>query len=138
MGMFDDLRCEWPLPSHPEMQGRTFQTKDTPSQYLDPYLIDREGRLCERVCDYEDVPGEVDAFGFKRRRAVNCRWIPLSDFHGDVLFYDFERMGDRGYSDARSPMVHFRARFTDGRLTSLKEVPDPWDGAREREGAGGP
>lgn len=44
MGMFDDIKCDYPLP-WPEAQGGWFQTKDTPEQYLAKYKIDGDGQL---------------------------------------------------------------------------------------------
>lgn len=44
MGMFDDVRCFYPLP-WPEAQGGRFQSKSTPDQYLSSYKITLDGRL---------------------------------------------------------------------------------------------
>lgn len=58
MGMFDCLRCEYPLPDEAPATG--WQTRDTPNQFLQEYVITADGRLV-------DPNGET-----------------LSDFHGDV------------------------------------------------------
>jgi hypothetical protein len=44
MGMFDDIRCEMPLPEWPEGEVPYFQTKDMDCA-LDHYTITKEGRL---------------------------------------------------------------------------------------------
>jgi hypothetical protein len=46
MGMFDEVRCLYPLP-WPEAAdfGREWQSKDTPAQYLDLYEIREDGTL---------------------------------------------------------------------------------------------
>ena len=76
MGMFDYLRCEYPLPDEAPVDG--WQTKDTPNQVLEKYVITRDGRLV-------DSSGET-----------------LSDFHGDVEFYQFNlrRSGTGGHETA--------------------------------------
>ena len=48
MGLFDELRCDLPLPdgwSPPE--GTWFQTKDTPAPFMDRYRLTAAGRLTE-------------------------------------------------------------------------------------------
>ncbi len=40
MGMFDYLRCEYPLPDEAPVDG--WQTKDTPNQVLEKYVITRD------------------------------------------------------------------------------------------------
>lgn len=44
MGMFDYLRCEYPLPDAANVLG-LFQTKDTEEQGLELYVITKAGRL---------------------------------------------------------------------------------------------
>jgi hypothetical protein len=63
MSLFDNLRCEYPLPDGWEPGTILFQTKDTPEQYLACYVLTREGRL------QHATTGEV---------------IP---FHGALTFY---------------------------------------------------
>lgn len=45
MGMFDEVRCEYPLPDGFDTQGVWFQTKDTPEQYLQRYVLCIDGAL---------------------------------------------------------------------------------------------
>lgn len=44
MGMFDEIVIRYPLPEHPEMQNRVFQTKDL-ELMLERYTITKEGYL---------------------------------------------------------------------------------------------
>lgn len=47
MGMFDELRCEAPLPDNPESGEAWFQTKSFPDPCLRRYTITRAGRLVD-------------------------------------------------------------------------------------------
>lgn len=44
MGMFDELRCEYPLPDGFKPPW-PFQTQDTPAQHLELYVLTADGRL---------------------------------------------------------------------------------------------
>lgn len=43
MSIYDEIKCDYELPFN--LTGSTFQTKDTPSQCLDNYKIDKDGVL---------------------------------------------------------------------------------------------
>jgi hypothetical protein len=53
MGMFDDLRCEYPLPAE-GANALSYQTKDTPAQWMELYIIGADGRLMHEEYDTED------------------------------------------------------------------------------------
>jgi hypothetical protein len=55
MGMFDYIKCEYPLPDI-ELQNEMFQTKDTPDQFLSLYTITKDGRLIYHSYSEEEVP----------------------------------------------------------------------------------
>jgi hypothetical protein len=127
MGMYDELTCEYPLP-RPEMQGRTFQTK-TFECMLWQYTITTDGRLVCHSHRLEANPDWVDDptnKGFSRYIG-SMRSVPEPDreidYHGDVYFYTFEQDPLSNPMD-HGPLITFRARFTEGRLTSIVEVPD--------------
>jgi len=109
MGMFDYIRCELPLPA-PAAEGLEFQTKDTPAQWLDQYVIRADGMLWHEVYDIEDR-SDPNAEGLLRlcgaMTRVNQRWECLTEFFGEVFFYKFE---------APQGWLEFRARFVDGKL----------------------
>lgn len=112
MGMFDYLRCHYPLP----WEGATaleYQTKDTPAQYLDQYEIRADGTLWHKDYDIEDhsdpnAEGLRRIFGMMTR--VNERWEPEA-LTGEIVFYagDFE----------------FSAYFVGGKLRHLEPLQAP-------------
>lgn len=114
MGMFDNIRCEIPLPDGftGEMQTKDFDCA------LSTLLIRTDGRLMIEDCDWEDVPLEerpdpkLPFIG--SRRATNRRWRDL-DFHGEFRFYGSgESAGDRH---------EYIARFTHGALEFIEVAP---------------
>jgi hypothetical protein len=105
MGMFDNIRCKYPLP----LEGANdldYQTKDTPSQLIDLCEIREDGSLWFQAYDIEDqseqakwvaenpdkeIPEELRGlaglFGCMTR--TNERWEFLYDFSGEIRFYSF-------------------------------------------------
>ena len=120
MGMFDDIRCEYPLPEgSEEHQGRGFQTKDLGCS-MARYTITDEGRLVENRVYYEDHPTRTRWDVILKRdvpeKVVAHRADIDQDYHGDVLFYDYwlpEPGGD--YVG-----VEFTARFTNGSVEWIR------------------
>lgn len=114
MGMFDNIRCEIPLP-----EGFTgeMQTKDFDC-VLGTLLIRADGRLMMEECDWEDMPlaerpdPRLPFIG--SRRAINRRWRDL-DFHGEFRFY--------GSGGSRGDWHEYIARFTHGALESIEVAP---------------
>lgn len=96
MGMYDYIRCERELPVG-GFESRVFQTKDTPSQYLENYVIKADGSLWHEECDYEDH-SEPKA-------------EPVPPFTGEIRFYDFYS-GTGGW-------IEFAAYYIAGALQSL-------------------
>jgi hypothetical protein len=81
MGMFDYLKCEYPLPVE-GFEGRLFQTKDTPEQSLDHYVIKEDGTLWH--------------YGFDAKgwgAAANAR-LRREPFTGDIEFHGFKNTDD--------------------------------------------
>ncbi len=72
MGMSDEVKIRYQLP-WPEVQGKTWQSHDTPVQGLDQYEIREDGTLWYEACDmrFEDAPQTV--LGVKVHRD-NLRW----------------------------------------------------------------
>jgi hypothetical protein len=58
MGMFDYLRCEFPLPDGRDGSSIEFVTKDTNAQWSETYVITKDGRLLHKKLRYEIVPEE--------------------------------------------------------------------------------
>lgn len=92
MGMYDDLRCLYPLPVA-GANARHYQSKDTPCQDLSKYEITAEGVLRHQEWGAE-----------------GGRWIGHQDFVGEVLFYDCDP--DGGW-------IEFSAYFVNGLLKKI-------------------
>lgn len=137
MGMFDELRCEYPLPDA-VVQDEVFQTKSFDC-VLARYTITADGRLIEHTARYESVPEEERPHYGKpewekpfMRSAGSMKATPTGDeeipFHGDAFFYTSR--GEPG-TETFEPF-EYQARFTEGKLQWIKRV-EP--GARWRRGA---
>ena len=106
--MFDNLKCEYPLP-RPEFQDREFQTKSFERE-MKQYTITSDGRL---TCLGGEWQGWTLVKGTERVDEVK--------FDGDVYFYDFV---DRSVPQNQWQWIEFRARFQNGILEQLEEVPE--------------
>ncbi|MCA3638997.1 MAG: hypothetical protein O9306_12460 [Beijerinckiaceae bacterium] len=118
MGMFDYVKCEYPLP-HPEMQEAVFQTKDTDAAYLKKYRITKEGRLIHETVRYEMVPLAERPYPDEndwRSIMGSMRSVPTGDvdtkFHGALHFY----------TDHDGQWFEYFALFKDGDLIDLRTV----------------
>ena len=115
MGMFDDIRCKYPLPIDNDLKDEIFQTKDTPAQWLDVYEIREDGTLWHEDYDIEDHSDKT-AEGMKKfigcMTKVNKRWEPVKDFLGEIRFYT----GDDKY------WIEFSSYFVEGKLNQVHLV----------------
>jgi hypothetical protein len=105
--MFDSVICEVPLPRL-GVTDRVFQTKDTPAQFLDTYVIRADGRFVHRDPIMEEVPeGEREHEWHILRRVGGDR---DEDWTGEVCFYTF-------FDQKRSAgWVEFKAVIVRGKL----------------------
>lgn len=88
MGVFDYVRCIYPLPVA-GANSKEFQTKDTPGQWLDRYEIRADGTLWHEAYDIEDrsdptAEGLLRIIGSMTR--INERWEPVA-MTGEIVFY---------------------------------------------------
>jgi len=125
MGMFDTIKCEYPLPDK-ELQDEDFQTKDL-ACLLDQYTITKSGELIHHAVRYEEVPDEERAYYGKPEwdtmplvQLRGCiKTIPTGDvkvsFHGDLKFYT--GIGDPNEKDYK--FYEYIARFTEGKLVRI-------------------
>lgn len=122
MGMFDDVKCKYPLPID-GANALEFQSKDTPAQALDHYEIREDGSLWHQDYDIEDRsdPTKDGLMGLRGMLTpVNKRWAPVSDFRGELRFYTFWdskfiNSGDAGW-------IEFSALFNDGKLVDIRLI----------------
>lgn len=102
MGMYDDLRCDYPLPAK-GANALTYQTKDTPEQYCELYVITKDGYLEHEL-----------------ERAT--RKFELCDFTGEIRFYDLpEGLAGPGKTSA---WIEFTSYFIRGKLQSVSLLKD--------------
>lgn len=117
MGMFDEIRCKYPLPL-PEFQDTLFQTKDTDSQYMDLYEIREDGSLWKQEYDVEDHSNKAAPEGSIERfigcmTRVNKHW-KRDEFTGAIDFYDFLH--------ATNGWIQFQGLFKKGQLVGEIEL----------------
>lgn len=105
MGMFDYVRCEYPLPDGGN--NMVFQTKDTFEQYLGTYVITEDGRLVNPDGDDEEFHGDLNFYA--SNWAGYCP-LPKGSAHRTAMM-----TGD----DAPFRGYDYTARFTDGRITKI-------------------
>lgn len=108
MGMYDVIRCDYPLPN-PELQDAEFQTKDL-GQTLSRYRITTAGRLC-RSREVVDIFDESD---HPPRRPEEPGSMEDTQFHGDISFYAY--VGEE--------RVEYLARFTHGTIEWIRRKTD--------------
>lgn len=114
MGMFDEIRCKFPLP----VKGANdllFQTKDTEPQMLDLFEIRADGTLWHQEYDVEDR-SDPKAKGFARMcgcmTRVNKRWVRDRKTQ-TICFYTYQGKNHEGW-------IEFKAEFVRGRLFGNK------------------
>jgi hypothetical protein len=128
--MFDYVIIEYPLPADaPSWVSETirWQTKGTPAQYMETYVITKEGRLIHRSVGYEPVPEEKRPYYGKPEWETSafarfCGMITLvstgdidTNYHGDL------------YVGAMSALLPYKfydcvVRFNNGNVQYIKEV----------------
>lgn len=129
MGMFDYVKCEYPLPGGiPEWaKACIFQTKDTDAQFMETYVITKEGRLIHQSVKYETTPeSERPYFGKPEwdksdfyKSAGMIRSVPTGNvdinYHGDIYLF--------GCSE-RIPLefCELMVRFTNGDVQYIRLV----------------
>lgn len=114
MGMFDQVRCRYPLPGVGVLDAE-FQTKDTPAQFCEDYEIREDGTLWRQHYEIVDRSDPTDpdplkrAFGSMARE--NGQW-EREFLSGAMRFYTKE--GDE--------WLEFEALFLNGALQDVIRV----------------
>lgn len=124
MGMYDNIKCSYPLPGNPPSfigVGHVFQTKSLDCG-MDDYEITADGKLVQTGSGFGDM--------IVRELTGADATVPLSyafdDFTGTIDLYDSNCAGagpgmyTRDGEDYES--VDYRATFVSGKLTSLIEA----------------
>ena len=118
MGLFDYVKCNYPLPVKGANK-HTYQTKDTPAQYMDSYEIREDGTLWHEDYDTEDrsdpkaEPGSIDSLS-GMRTPVNHRWIQVPPFTGEIRFGCWKA--------EKSIDLNFSAYFVDGKVKQIHQI----------------
>lgn len=104
--MFDYIKVEVQVPFYGT--NHEFQTKAFVNAF-EHYVITAKGELYIEHWDYEWIEDEtkLPLKGYMHKKEGTYRREYLTDYHGDVIFYDDYNLGD------------FIARFSYGRLDRL-------------------
>jgi hypothetical protein len=87
MGMFDYIHCHVPLPV-PGFSDMEFQTKDTPAQGCEYYVISDEGMLTDGHYQVS-FTGEIRFYTFPGfRNGQHAGWIEFSAYFRDGRLID--------------------------------------------------
>jgi hypothetical protein len=129
MGMFDYVKCEYPFPegSPKTAQNDIYQTYDTPTQWMETYVITAEGRLIHQSVTYETVPENERPYwgkpewkeGALCQLAGSIRSVSTGDvdtnYHGDIYLIG-----------GQPPKFYeFVVRFTNGQLQYIRMIGEP-------------
>lgn len=156
MGMFDYLRCKYPLPID-GTQHLLYQTKSTPAQFLDHYEIREDGSLWHQEYDtvdksrrgewYQAHPGQEippmprwRKWEPKIRRWFHLKYKDYNDLYAyDAWFGFLSRVNERWapepftgeirfYEAKDGDWIEWSAYFTNGQLDriNLVDQASPW------------
>lgn len=111
MGMFDTLRIEQKIPGFSDIPDCEFQTKSFDSA-MENYVITNKGELYRETWEYQWIDDENRLLkGYSEKVEGSYRREYLTDFHGDIIFYEGVRMDGK--------WREYTARFTEGKLTRI-------------------
>lgn len=123
MGMFDEIKCDYPLPVTLEMvdwdidiQNMPFQTKDL-ENLLDEYIISPQGELLHVQHKRKWV--DDDNSFLKGYFEITDTQIVPANYHGVIYFYCYE---DLPQKDGKYYTfdAEYEAKFSDNKLVSLE------------------
>lgn len=111
MGMFDTLKVQLKIPGFSDIPDCEFQTKSLDCA-LENYVITNNGELYREKWDYEWTDDSSSVFnGYFNKVEGSYRREYLTDFHGDVIFYEGKTVDGK--------WRYYSARFTEGKLTRM-------------------
>lgn len=112
MGMFDYIKCMYPLPG--EVNIINFQTKSL-DNCLEQYEIREDGTLWQEICKYEDHSDQSLSTPLERLRGICTKihkgWKPYTDAC-TIYFYESDN----------NIWVEFKAQFIEGKLHKIEKV----------------
>jgi len=131
MGMFDTIKCYFPLPGAPEeIQNDSFQTKDL-ENLLDNYTITYEGRLIHHSMEWYSVEEKDRPYYGKPEwdskpifRIFGClksKFLGDIDtkYHGMLRMYTLSKNSETWYE--------YELKFTDGTLVDVRRIMEKED-----------
>lgn len=116
MGLYDTVTCKYKLPEE-DAQELSYQSKDTPEQYLRHYEITEDGRLMLLKHDEDWQENEDAPLGFECHQS-NPRWVDCN-FCGAIEIYTSAAI-QAGY---RIRWVSWLFWFKDGKVVDLQPGP---------------
>lgn len=113
MGLFDTIRFEFEIPGRGILH--EWQTKSLECA-LDEYLVTHDFRIYKEEWDMEWVEDETRFLfkGYSRKIPESYRLTPLTDFHGDIIFYD------------NCSSCEYIARFSYGKMDNITFKTREW------------
>jgi hypothetical protein len=136
MGMYDSIRCDYPLPLPlevidimPDACDSEFQTKDF-DNVLDLYILNENGDLLCRKREYE-WKDDDSAFLKGYMEVVKEEIVPYN-YHGVVNFYCYETVRNKDGNKATDISIDYLAKFTNGKLENIEILSYEISDATER------
>lgn len=134
MGMFDWVRCEYPLPGLDDPKAIRFQTKDMDDMmYLTEFVITKDGRLVHHKVTKVEDRSDPKAEGLMRSLgcATPVEWVDVDlNYHGTLNFYGDKNTGELRAINLKNGIdrlhpeetewFEYNAKFTDGQLVSVE------------------
>ena len=125
MGLFDEIKCDYPLPVTMEMvdfdidvQDVIFQTKDF-ENLMEEYIISEDGELLLVKKSFKWVE-DGSQFFKGHLEEIDSKIVP-ADFHGKINFYCYEDLPEMD-GVMRVFDAEYEAKFTDNKLVDLQLV----------------
>lgn len=137
MGMFDYVRCEYPLPGLDDPTKIQFQTKDTDEQYMMHYRITKDGLLMRLVGHIEDhsdpnaKPGSWQSLcgcmTFVKDGEELEPYCGVLNFYGDkhtgeLISLNLKTGKDELHPGPEPEWFEYNAQFEGGRLLGVERI----------------
>jgi hypothetical protein len=133
MGMFDYIKCEYPLPLPTDLgeakdvdfNGLIYQTKDL-NNSLESYKIDKDGNLWIKETETEWIEGNPNGKTFSERfghAELIKEWLEPITYTGEVVFYEGLQYSEQANDDWKNDYwVEYKAIFVAGKIVKIELV----------------